>query len=122
MQNKYSREEFKQMMFKFGYTFDHENKYTSKDGCVILNDDHIVCYNKVIYDDFKNYVKLSYPFTFEDEVLISEKYDNDFKYHHSYQSYKDFMNIENKDYTQTFITEIYRYYYRQEVNNDDEWR
>jgi hypothetical protein len=29
------------------------------------------------------------------------------------------MNLENKEYKQTFITEIYRYYYRQE--DSSEW-
>lgn len=117
MQNKYSREDFKSMMFKYGYTFDKEHKYISKDGTIILKDNHIVVYNNVLHQEEQIYVKLSYPFLFEDSNIISGKYDDDFRYHHSYQTYKDYMNLDNKDYKQEFMTEIYRYYYKQEEDN-----
>jgi hypothetical protein len=105
-----SKEKFIKMIEPFGYKFDDTGKWTCKDGELIIGDKFVVCYNKVVYDDSKKFVKIKFPFESDDLDVISRLYVNDFQYFHSYECYKDFINIDTPGYDGNFISYILPYY------------
>lgn len=116
-----TREHFKLLMLKHGFEFVN-NRYTCPDGDIILNDEFILCYNKVIFEEFQNYVTIRYPDSYSDELdaWYGKAFASDFNYHLSYNGYRDYMNLDNKEYHSDFYTEIIDLYFRKDINFSDE--
>lgn len=113
MTEKITRDDFVELMSAYCYQFDDEYKYHCKDGTIELREDRIICFNKVVFEEFRNYVMIRYPDTSEDMELMRNHYDNDFTYYLSYLSYKDFMNMDNPLHVPSFYTSILHYYFEE---------
>lgn len=112
-----TKEHFKLIMKEHGFNFV-DDIYSCPDGSIMLYETFILCYNKVIFDEFQNYVTIHYPDSYSDDLdkWYGKAFANDFNYHLSYNGYRDYMNLDNKEYQSDFYTEIIDLYFRSEIN------
>ena len=111
MTDPISRDHFKQLMAAFGYVFNAVSHcYSCDDGTIILDKQSLRVVNKVLYSDEKKFVRIYYPNTYDDLELMAQSFDGDFKYHLSYNVYKDFCNIGVYGYESSFDSRILHLY------------
>lgn len=111
MTDPISRDQFKKLMAAYGYVFDAVNhSYINKDGTIVLDEQSVRVVNKVLYDEDRKFVRIYYPNTYDDLELMAQSFDEDFKYHLSYDVYKDYCNINTFNYDSKFNSRIFHLY------------